>query len=270
VDEPPSDLRAIVRPAQALEHFTLERFEPDARTGRFVERFWRTAWDLPEPFTQTIVAFPVVNLVFEADGSATVTGVLRGRDERRLDGSGWALGVMFRPGGFRPLLDASVATLTNRRVPADEVFGPRVTDLSDAIVRVDDTRSQLELITGFLAPRLPDEVTVGEELSALVGAAVSGDRPVIRVSELARCHGTSVRTLQRLFAENVGVGPKAVLDRYRVLAAAELARNPPAPWSAVVHQLGYADQAHLTADLSARFGSPPAAYARDQAEARHI
>jgi AraC-like DNA-binding protein len=264
MDDLPSDLRAIVRPMQALRHFTLERFDPDARLGRFVDRFWRTSWDLPEPFEQTIVAFPVVNLVFQADGSATFTGVQRSRDERRLEGTGWALGAMFRPGGFRPLSGVSMATLTGRRFPAEGLFGPPVRELAAALIRTDDILEQVRLITAFLDRLLPDEPTIGEDLSALIEAAASDAQPVTQVSELARRHRTSVRTLQRLFAEHVGMGPKAVLDRYRVLAAAELARNPPASWSEVVHRLGYADQAHLTADLSSTFGAPPAAYARDQ------
>ena len=263
--DPPTDLRAIVRPARGLEHFTLERFVPEGRTGRFVDRFWRTGWDLPTPFTQVIVAFPVVNLVVQSDRTITVTGVQRRRDERHLEGAGWALGAMFRPAGFRALAEAPMTTLAGRRIPAEEVFGPAASELADHVVDAADDQARVAAFTAFLADRLPDGPTVGEELSDLVEAAVSGHRPVTRVSELARTHGTSVRTLQRLFAEHVGVGPKAVLDRYRVLAAAELARTPPSSWADAAARLGYADQAHLTADLTATFGAPPAAYARAEA-----
>lgn len=36
------DYRAIVRPARALEHFTLARWDPAPPLDRFVDRFWKT------------------------------------------------------------------------------------------------------------------------------------------------------------------------------------------------------------------------------------
>ncbi len=42
--------------------------------------------------------------------------VLEGRDQ--------VFGVAFRPGRFRPFLGAAVSTITDRVVPATEVFGP--------------------------------------------------------------------------------------------------------------------------------------------------
>src|SRR5690606_39678244 len=46
------------------------------------------------------------------------------------------------------------------------------------------------------------------------------DRTVRRVAELARSEGVSVRSLQRLFADYVGVSPKWVILRYREIGRA--------------------------------------------------
>ena len=73
--------------------------------------------------------------------------------------------------------------------------------------------------------------------------------------------GLSVRRLQRLFADYVGVSPKWVMRRARLHEAAERADSgEPVDWAALAVDLGYADQAHLTRDFTATIGVPPSRY----------
>lgn len=260
--------RGIVRPSIAGRHFDLRRWVPDPPLNRFVDRFWKTEWDLAEPFTQSIVTFPAVNLVFQQDGSAVVSGVQRHNDARRLEGRGWALGVMFRTGGFQPFTERPLASLVDSRVRAGKVFGSGMDGLVRAVVVAADDEQRIDLVARYLVGMAPAERTVGESLSDLVEAAVADDPPVTRVADLVARAAVSTRTLQRQFREHVGVGPKLVLDRYRIQAAGEIARTPPRSWIDVAQRLGYADQAHLTADMSRTFGQPPATYAREEAARR--
>ena len=79
----------------------------------------------------------------------------------------------------------------------------------------------------------------------------------------------SVRTIQRRFREYVGVGPKWVLQRYRLHDAAErMAGGQVADWPQLALDLGYFDQAHFINDFSAAIGTPPAEYAAQCAAAR--
>jgi AraC-like DNA-binding protein len=76
-----------------------------------------------------------------------------------------------------------------------------------------------------------------------------------------------VRSLQRLFAEHVGVSPKWVLRRYRLHEAVARAQGGEAlDWAALAQELGYFDQAHLIADFRALVGWTPASYARRYAD----
>jgi AraC-like DNA-binding protein len=85
---------------------------------------------------------------------------------------------------------------------------------------------------------------------------------MFRVDQLADGLGLSVRRLQRLFAEYVGVTPKWVLRRARLHeAAARADRGVGIDWAALAADLGYADQAHLTRDFTAVVGAPPGRYA---------
>src|SRR5205814_5681308 len=93
--------------------------------------------------------------------------------------------------------------------------------------------------------------------SGLPDGAVLG-----RVGDQAASSGLSVRTLQRLFADYVGVSPKWVMRRARLHDAAERADGgEPVDWAALASDLGYADQAHLTRDFTVTIGVPPARYA---------
>lgn len=84
------------------------------------------------------------------------------------------------------------------------------------------------------------------------------DRSILRVEDFARAEGLSVRSLQRLFAAYVGVGPKWVFLRYRVHERAH--SHPCVDWSALAAEPGYSDQAHLVRDFTATVGIPPTTY----------
>lgn len=85
---------------------------------------------------------------------------------------------------------------------------------------------------------------------------------ITRVDMLAAESDTSVRGLQRLFAEHVGVGPKWVIRRYRLHEVTQrMAARAAIDWAALAADLGYADQAHLIRDFSAMFGESPTRYA---------
>lgn len=117
-------------------------------------------------------------------------------------------------------------------------------------------------MTAFLRPRTPDS-DPAYALVRAIAADMLGRPPDARVGAIARDHGLSERTLQRLFRELVGVSPKWVLRRHRVHEATErLAADPDTDLAGLAYALGYADQAHLTGDFRAQVGVTPAAYAR--------
>jgi AraC-like DNA-binding protein len=215
-----------------------------------VERYWAVSWNYPEPYRQLIVPYPNVHLTFQ-DGAATVHGVSSGHQIKVLEGTGGVFGVAFRPGCFRPFLRAPVATITDRSIDAGEVFGQ---DLPDPV--------DVETVEEFLRACLPEPDPREQEAADVVARIVA--RPEIaRVDVLARDLGTSVRRLQRLFADHVGVGPKWVIRRYRLHEVTErLAKGAQIDWASLAAELGYADQAHFVRDFKDMFGESPTWYAQ--------
>jgi AraC-like DNA-binding protein len=235
--------------------------DPDPDLAPFVSHYWFAAWDLrgQVPYRQLIVPYPQVHLSFLYAPTALVRGVARGYVLRRLEGAGRVFGVAFRPGCFRPFVGFPVSTITDRSVAASQVFGSGVPQR--AMVGATDEATMVHVVQRFLRANLPQRNPTAEKVADIV-ARIAAEPNVTRVETLADTLGTSVRQLQRLFAEYVGVGPKWVIRRYRLHEVTErLAQGGVVDWAQLAVELGYADQAHLTRDFTAMVGEPPTRYA---------
>jgi len=269
------DARGIIDAARMLANVRFERVAPPPVLAGLLDRFWLVTWDRGDsaPFDQSTLPHPVVNLVFQHGGGpavdgcpgpgGTVYGVQRARMVRRLAGSGRVVAAMFRPAGFRGLLDAPLQTITDRWVPAADVLGPDSARVTEVLAGATADRA-VPALADLLERRAADRPlpAAAADLMALT-EQIAADPALTRVEQLAAAAGVSVRQLQRAFAEHVGASPKWVIRRYRLLEAAEHARRDPRPdWAGVAGQLGYSDQAHLVRDFTRLVGVPPARYAR--------
>ncbi|MGW8949686.1 AraC family transcriptional regulator [Streptomyces sp. NPDC055709] len=291
-DGPRRDTRGIVDAPDLFAHVRFRRREPAPSLRPYLEHYWLIDWDLAEPYVTHVVPHPSVNAVFQRYGDerpwGEVAGIGLGLFTRKLEGRGRVCGVQFRPGGFRPFAPGRpVSEWTGRQVPDHEVFA--AADAA-AIVLPDDEDARVAALDAFLLGLGPEADPQAERAMALV-EQVRTDRTIRRVAQLSAAEGVSARTLQRLFAEYVGVGPKWVILRYRVHEALERAeaesrasavsgtgsgegakddgsgvrggsvgRGEP-DWAALAAELGYSDQAHLVRDFTSTVGVPPTAYA---------
>ncbi|GAA3244462.1 DUF6597 domain-containing transcriptional factor [Dactylosporangium siamense] len=235
---------------------------PSPPLAGVVGRYWWATWDLRDqaPYRQLLPPTPSVHLTFPTDGPPLLRGVHRRHFHRVLSGAGGVLGVAFVPGTFRRFLDAPATTLTDRTVPAADIFGPDLPtfEFHDSGPPTGGT----DAVDAFLAERLPSD-PVGDEVAAWVERA-SATPDLRRVDDLAALCGVGVRRLQRLFADHVGASPKWLLRRLRLQEVTDtLAAAPGAPvdWAGLAADLGYVDQAHLSRDFTAMFGEPPTRYA---------
>ena len=276
----------VLHAEAAAARFSLSRHQPPEDLAPFVDFCWVVRWDLrgQPAHEQAILPHPNVNLAFEVTGAA-VYGVDREIFTRRLSGAGKALGVRFRPGGFRPFCSAPVFTLNDRVVPAVEIFGPAADKACQAVLAAATDEAMAACAADLLRAAAPRPDPVAGQVAAIVDRIVS-DPGLRRVASLADVFGIPERRLQRLFAEYVGVSPKWVMRRARLHEAALRADtggsacpgqddacpggdDPPATprkgggvdWAALAADLGYADQAHLTRDFTATLGMPPSRYA---------
>lgn len=80
----------------------IARLAPGASAASFVRHYWLPRWELPvgRSVRQDVLEYPTANLVVEPDGAALFRAH-RGLSTRTLEGSGWAFGVLLRPGVAR-------------------------------------------------------------------------------------------------------------------------------------------------------------------------
>lgn len=263
VRSPREDARGIVAPDAGMQRFRLDRFPPSADVGRLVDRYWVVTWDLRgrPPHTQHVFAHPVVNVVFQDGGPGLVAGVSTTVTSRTLSGAGRALGIMFRAAGFRPVLRRSLSSIRDTTMPWSAVVGAAAGgELARAVAAARDGEAMAAAADAALARLVPARRQSWEETAELV-ERIAADPAFLTVEDVAREVGATTRQLQRRFADHVGIGPKAVIRRYRLYEAAERARGGGrVDWAGVAASLGYSDQAHLTRDFTASFGLPPGRY----------
>jgi AraC-like DNA-binding protein len=253
--------RGVLDPGEAREHFSLTLHEPAADLQGVVDRHWVVRWQLDgrEPYVQEVLPHTCINLVFESERSA-IFGIPTGRFRRELTGSGAALGTRLRPGAFSLLSDIEAWRLTDDVRTFGELLGAAGEELQREVLALDHIEDGVAFIESFLRRRLAPLDSGALLVQEVIDGVLSAPHDAT-VAGLAARHGVAPRTLQRLFRRYVGVGPKWVLQRYRMHEAAErMLVDPDIDLARLALDLGYADQAHFGNDFHARTGRTPAAY----------
>jgi AraC-like DNA-binding protein len=263
VTEPRGEPGAVLRPDVARQRIQITRHHPRDSLRPFVDYLWVVRWDVDKPYTQSVLTQPKVHLAAE-DGRLRVYGVSRRVFRRRLTGRDKAIGLAFRPGGFRPFLSPAerVGSLQNKVVGVNDLWNVDDGAIARRTLAEADDDAMVRCIEDFLQTRHPVVDPVAEQAADLVDL-IERERGMRRVDELAATSGIGVRALQRLFREYVGAAPKWVIQRRRLLDAAERVHaGEQVAWAELAGELGYSDQAHLVRDFSAAVGTSPAAYAK--------
>lgn len=265
--EPVGREAAIVRPTAAARHIDVRRAVPSERWQPFIDYHWIVRWECPEPFDQQVIPQPCVHVSaeqFEGRPRLLVNGITREPFVRTLTGTGHVLGAAFKPASFRAVLRADLGIVSGRIVPLGEQVSHDDSPAAAEILRADATDEEmimaLEAYLDLLDPAPDPQADI---INELVDAA-ENDRSLIRAEHLADLAGVSLRTLQRQFTAYLGIGPKWVVQRFRLLDAAAAAHaGTRTDWAALAAELGFSDQAHLTRAFTSVVGTPPATYAKD-------
>jgi AraC-like DNA-binding protein len=255
----------MIDPAGTARRIRVERYKPSAHLAPFVDNVWVIEWNLTgrPPEVQKVLPAPNVNLVI-GTGQTKLFGMIRGIYGRSLEGVGRVVGLRFRPGGVRPFLAEPVASLTDRTAPAQTVTGIDDEVAEAKVLGAGDHQAMIRALEEILHYRLPRPDPTIDLVDTIVAQARRENGPQ-QAETLAREAGLSLRTLQRLFQEYVGVSPKWVIRRYRLQeAAARLAQGSYEPLSNLAAELGYFDQSHLAREFTQLFGYPPSEYQRSQ------
>jgi AraC-like DNA-binding protein len=266
-----STYSGILRPAEHAQRVALDRLPVAPALEPWLEHYWTVRWDLrgAAPYRSEVVPHPAAHVTFESGtsdhhGFAMPAAILHGVVTRRFsfeaEGEGRAFGVKFRPGGFHAFTGADAAAWTGRVGLAAEVLDG-ADRLLAAVLAAETDAERAAVVDDALVRRAPDADPRYERLLEIVAGMVA-DASLVSVEDVSARFGVGERSLQRLFREFVGVGPKWVLQRYRLHDAVTIIDAGDAGDLAdLAARLGWYDQAHFTRDFTAQVGVPPASYA---------
>lgn len=256
----------LLRPEEFSRHVRFAEVAPTGAAAAWVERLWSTNWALPDETSQTtqLIPHPSVSLTVERGGLARggvrgdgvrLTGVVTGRFDVTLTGTGGTVGVKFRPGGFTAWSGVGSDRLTDRVLPAAELL-PGTTTLSRLEL---DAEASAAALCGYLEGHAESAEPIPAALRTVLATALAVD--VTRVDDLAERCDSSVRALQRLVRHYVGVSPKWLIRRHRMHDAVKaLDAGTTETIAALAARLGWYDQSQFARDFTALVGVPPASY----------
>jgi AraC-like DNA-binding protein len=168
------------------------------------------------------------------------------------------VGARFRPGAAPAVLDVPALELRDLQLALDVLWGGEAQSLSERVAEAETIPQKLALIQAAIRARVSTEARL-DSLVLEVVASLEQDlhSPVEKILKVT---GLSERQLRRRFRLAAGYGPKTFQRIARLRRLRELARSPktqPISLASLAYQVGYADQAHMTREVTTLAGISP-------------
>ncbi|MBV9604020.1 MAG: AraC family transcriptional regulator [Solirubrobacterales bacterium] len=208
------------------------------------------------PHAQRVVPDACVDLIWSGE-SLTIAGPDTRARLVELAPGARIVGVRLRPGVAGAVLGLPATELCDEAPDADDVVDREsVERLLGELHAGGDPHAILMRAIARRADRAPD---------ALVAAAIAAlNHPEARVAAVADDLGVSARQLQRRVAGAVGYGPKLLARVLRFRRLQALAAPRTGELVDLALDAGYADQAHMTAEVTRLTGLSPVRFLKDR------
>jgi len=164
--------------------------------------------------------------------------------------------ILLQPAGLHRLVGVDMSCLINEGIPATDVLGYRAKWLDDVVRSATDFPSRVAAAERWFGAMLDGSASRdGIDRASRVLLKTAGRA---RIEPLAARAGLSARQFQRRFRTEIGLSPKhyARTIRFDAALVAHLAA-PGRPWTDILHEAGYFDQAHFIRECHALAGVPP-------------
>jgi AraC-like DNA-binding protein len=170
--------------------------------------------------------------------------------------------ILLQPAGLNRLAGIDMTSLVNEGIAARDVLGKPASLLSDAIRSAPDFASRVTAAERWFGAML--ENSAPESGIDHTSRLLLVTRGRARIDSLVERSGLSARHFQRRFTAQIGLPPKLYARTVRFDAALIAHRNAPAkPWTEIVYEAGYFDQAHFVRECHALVGLAPSQFIDD-------
>jgi AraC-like DNA-binding protein len=255
--------RGRLDPAGFEHHVTFHAYLPPADLAPFIDHFWTIRWEEAGSayYSEEVMHQPYVD-VFLSKQQSGIQGTFRGKRTYIAAGSGRIVGIRFRPGAFHAIWDGAIADLQDKYIDLQQVFPQADSRYIEHLMRLDDQAVIDDLLKLVRAKHPQPDANI--ELINEIIPAIESDESLRTVTAVAKAFGRSERWLQQLFQDYAGIGLKWLLQRHRLLAAAEQIRESDQPnWAAIAYDLGYSSQGHFIMAFKQVLGKTPRQYKKE-------
>jgi len=172
------------------------------------------------------------------------------------------IGVRFHPGVAFALIGSPISDITDRREMLVDLIGAAAKDLEQHLANAESVQARFDVLECFL-----EEHLTGARIDARISRAlqmITDSSGEIRLSDVTRQCGISLRQLERLMLRWVGISPKrfARIARFQALLGV-VADGPPPQWTPLAAER-YADQSQLIREFTEFAGKSPRRYFTDR------
>jgi AraC-like DNA-binding protein len=179
-----------------------------------------------------------------------------------LSGSIHVFNILFQPTALNRLVGVNMTSLINQDPAASDVLGKSAITLGDAVRAAPDFQERVAAVerwAGTMLDKREPDGAIGHASRLLIAA-----RGRARIEGLVESSGLSTSQFQRRFATLVGMTPKLFARTIRFDRALVARRDAPnRPWTDIIHELGYFDQAHFIKECHTFAGLPPTSLVGD-------
>ena len=263
----------------------LRFIQPIPRLRDFIEKVWVFESDgaLPNLDMRLFVPNGLVKLIvpFRNGLSGTMPGLSHVSKEHRMTligacdrpatidiqgmGPSGSIGIEFRPSRAHRLFPGSQREIQNGIYALDDVSGPGLVRVEEAIAEAPSVDAKVALLQAFLADRLrPGD---DDPVFDFCVRAIRASRGVLPMAELEDRTGYSARWLRERFLQKLGLGPKrfASVVRFEYSYALLMSRRAAKDIRRELYDLYY-DESHFAKDFTRFTGLSPARFkGRDNA-----
>ncbi len=208
---------------------------------------------------QSSSPYPLVpsglSALFCSSGGALLTSSTSRPMAFRLPAAGEYFGVVFRPGALRQYIQSPMAVLHNQAVNIKSLSSPLFEGL---VAQLSNAKSFERRVS--LCERAFERQGVGRLPKALTSSleVITRENGLINLeSDLAKRIGISVRQINRLCSDYLGMNTKKFAQVVRLQRVCEFLQADPSNSLRAAHEFGYVDQSHLLKDFKNHLSESP-------------
>lgn len=237
--------------------------EPTPQLKNYIESIWFMRWDLGDTksLRSILVPNPCAKLVTLQKNNKTFPSIFIGATKEaeffELEGTGCTVGFDFKPGGYFPIMQMS---------PQSGKLASEIFQEYTQAPQEHWTEKNLALWINELQNILVNSLKKSkknnyEQISLITKKSLEG--AFTSPEDMANQSGISLRSLQRIFHEEVGVSPRDLLRITRFNEAIrKISDNDFEAFSDIALASGFFDQPHMANEFKKLVDMPPSKFRR--------